>query len=79
MTAKRNYTEKKVIWNMSKATFDEYLKCAIRLGDAEPYSDDYHEAMEDLMSLPGYPLEYEMRPGEVLQPRIAETTKSVVH
>lgn len=77
-TQKTPVKEKKIIWRMDKITYDKYLEYALELYEAEPFSSSYHEALDALKSLPGYPLEYNMNPGEVLVPDVVDTPRVVV-
>ena len=74
-----NLKEKKIRWKMSPETFLEYLRIGATMFQAEPFSEEYREAVDELRNLPGYPLEYEMHEGETLQPVIVTPAFSVVH
>ncbi len=70
---------KPVEWRMSPDTYMRYIDFALTLGDAEPYSEEYHRTLDALKSLPGYPLDYDMESNEFLQPVIVAPIQSVVH
>ena len=72
---------KKIPWRMTKEILAEYQTIAVLAGNSEYLSDDWHQAMEALKSLPGYPLEASatLDDGELLQPILVDNPFSVVH
>ena len=64
---------------MSPETYLDYLEIGATAYEAEPYSEEYHTALDELRHLPGYPLEYDMTAGEVLMPEVVEPVWGVVH
>jgi len=70
---------KSIIWRMSPDTYLEYLELGATAYEAEPYSEEYHTALEQLRRLPGYPLEFDLTPGEELVPEVVEPDWVVVH
>ena len=71
--------EKFIQWRMSPATYKRYLEYGLAAFDADPYSDEYHEALDNLRSLPGYPIDYDPQGNEVIQPVVWQETLGVVH
>lgn len=64
---------------MNDDTYLEYLRLGATMLQSEPFSEEYREAVEEFRNLPGYPLEYEMNEGEILQPVVVPPVFSVVH
>lgn len=71
----------KIFWEMSLETFEEYSKIVPALADAaleDPEGDETRMLLDDLQSLPGYPVNYIDAPGNVLTPRVRERISTVV-
>lgn len=81
MTPTKRYypTEKKILWRMTRETFKRYRQLALQIGESTTLDDDQQTALDALKSLPGYPLDYDLNEGEVLQPEVVDTPQSVVH
>lgn len=64
---------------MTEKVYEDYLRFGRIAADAEPYSAEYHEALDQLQSLPGWPVEGSLGPDEILQPIVVDNVQSVVH
>jgi len=45
-----------VLWRMTEKTYNMYSAYYRVLIDAEPFSEEYHEALDGIQSLPNYPV-----------------------
>ncbi len=72
-------SEKLIQWRMSPGTYKLYLEYGLAAFDADPYSDEYHLALDNLKSLPGYPLDYDPQGNETLFPVVWHEELGVVN
>jgi len=66
-------------WRMSKATHAKFLEYGQAAELAEPYSPEYHEALDNLRSLPGYPAGHTVGEGNTLQAIVVDNPTVTVH
>lgn len=65
---------------MTEATYEQLLYWWERGAEAEYLSNEWHEATQAVMSLPGYPLAYSPDEGDILIADVIDkVSTSVVH
>ena len=72
-------SEKVIRWRMTRETFEQYLEQARILKQVSEYSEEHYIAIDTIKLLPGYPLEYNLSDGEILQPVVVDKIQSVVY
>ena len=80
LQSRSKFKPKSVVWRMTEKTHRMYVAYYHALINAEPFSEGYHEALDGLQSLPGFPLGYGGHSEDRhLQPEIIDAPTVSVH
>jgi len=76
---RQKHPEVVTLWRMTRATHEQFLALGRAAAEAQPYSPEYHEALDQLRSLPGYPGGHTPGEGNILQAVVVDTPQVTVH